>query len=146
MPSKPFPGSPEWLVPFFILGFACLLLYIISFLSGWRRLARLYPAYNPPDGTRFRFKSGKVGWAGYNNCLTYCAGFSGLYMAVFPLFSFGHHPLLIPWGEIRSVEEKSVLFCSYAVLSIGTQEAVRVTIPKEVLDASRQYLGHILKP
>lgn len=146
MHSNPFPGSPEWFVPVLILGFTCSILYLISFLSGWRKLARLYPAYNPPDGTRFRFQSGKVGWAGYNNCLTYCVGFSGLYIAVFPLFSFGHHPLLIPWGEIRAVEERSVFFCHYAILSIGAPEIARITIPKKVLDASSQYLGRIRKP
>ncbi|MDO8804124.1 MAG: hypothetical protein Q7R35_06820 [Elusimicrobiota bacterium] len=146
MHSDPFPGFSPWMVPFFILGWTCFVLYLISFASGWRRLARLYPAYNPPDGTRLRFQSGKVGWAAYNNCLTYCAGFSGLYMAVFPLLSFGHRPLLIPWGEIRVVEEKSMFFRHYAVLAIGVPEAARITIPKKVLDASGQFLRQMRKP
>lgn len=142
MHTRLFSEIPVWLVPFLGLAWLCFILNTIAVAGGWRKLARRYPAYTPPDGPKFNFQSGKLGWAAYNNCLTYCAAFNGLYVAVFPLVSFGHRPLLIPWGEIRAAEEKRVFFRSYAVLTIGAPEIARLTIPKKVFDASAQYLRH----
>jgi hypothetical protein len=37
----------------------------------------------------------------YSNCVNFGADETGLYMAVFRPFRFGHAPLFIPWSEIQ---------------------------------------------
>jgi hypothetical protein len=91
---------PE-LLPFalFPLGW-CALAYLVSWLGGWRALARHYRAEGPFVGTRYRFQDVELGHGEYGGCLTVGLGPEGLYLAVMLLFRPGHPPLFFPWGEL----------------------------------------------
>jgi hypothetical protein len=99
------PGLLSALPALVPLGFALFwatILFVISRLSGWPRLAERYAATGSVPSTLYRFRSAKVGWSGYNNCLTVGGDMRGLYLAMFPLFRPGHTPLYIPWHDIEA--------------------------------------------
>jgi hypothetical protein len=67
------------LVPLGFALFRATILFVISRLSGWSRLAERYAATGSVPSTLYRFRSAKVGWSGYNNCLTVGGDMRGLY-------------------------------------------------------------------
>jgi hypothetical protein len=100
-----------------VLGFAVLfvvfwiaLFHLFASLSGWRALARSYPALGGAGaaaGTRFRMRSAQLArGVNYNNGITFTAGAAGLGVSMPWLFSFGHAPIEVPWSEIRTEPER----------------------------------------
>jgi hypothetical protein len=63
----------------------------------------------------------------YNNCLTVGASPEGLYLAMMPVFNFGHAPLLIPWTEITE-QSQNTIFGPVFLLTLGTEERIPMTI------------------
>ena len=87
---------------FFVLLWSGII-YMISYASGWQKLAESYATTYVPNQTRscsclFRKSSS------YNGVVQYAATREGLYLKTISLFSVGHKPLLIPWHEIESYE------------------------------------------
>jgi hypothetical protein len=78
---------------------------LLAFVGGWRRLAEHYPHSGPAPAETARFRSGRVGWVNYNNCLIVGAAPTGLYLSVLLPFRPGHAPLLIPWNDVRAEPE-----------------------------------------
>lgn len=88
----------------------CGVICLISRIGGWSNLAQHYALQGNFSGTLFRFQSGKLGSMGsYGNCLTFGANEDGLYLVPFFLFRPGHHPLLIPWSDIKVKETRTFL-------------------------------------
>lgn len=81
-----------------------LVLGLISAITGWRRLATLYPAPpGDPEGTRWRFRTaGFRNASHYSGCLHFTATQGGLHMKLFLPFRPFHPPLLIPWDALRA--------------------------------------------
>ncbi len=85
--------------------FWCATVWAIS-LSGWRSLAARYRTHErAPAGTRHFCYMGINRWVGYKGALSVGMTSQGLYLAVWPIFRFGHPPLLIPWAEISAPSE-----------------------------------------
>lgn len=111
------------------------LLYSISALGGWRRLASAYPAVDASVTTiqdssatrRFHFCSGSFTWLNYSACLTFSVDRDYLHLAVQLPIRPGHPPLSIPWTEI-SATEKRVFLNSGTVLSFERAPGVRLLI------------------
>jgi hypothetical protein len=99
-----------FLFPVFFVAMWVFVTFLISRLGGWSRLTPHYQAHFPFSGKRWSMRSGRMGWANYNGCLTVGGNFEGMYLAVFPLFRVGHPPLLIPWDEITTSTSKSFWF------------------------------------
>jgi hypothetical protein len=76
----------------------------ISWLSGWKSLARVYPENAlPAGGETFRFQTCRMRYgARYGSCVTFGADTRGLHLSVLFLFRFGHPPLFIPWSEVSA--------------------------------------------
>jgi hypothetical protein len=75
---------------------------LLGLVSGWRRLAELYPHSGVvPDGV-VRFRSGRMGWIDYGNCLVVGAAEAGLYLAVLLPFRPGHPSLFVPWHDVHA--------------------------------------------
>jgi hypothetical protein len=121
MEAWPLPQSELlWFALFFVgfciamvaMGIAVLML--LSFMSGWRSLARQFRSSVPPSGDRFRFATGSLGSrffpVSYSNCLTLTVGGGGIHLAVLSPFRPFHPPLFIPSAMIESVVEKRSLF------------------------------------
>src|SRR5438477_11166837 len=96
---------------------------VLSYMSGWPKLAVEYRAQRPPCGKCYLLAGGKVGGVWYRGCLTIYTSAEGLYMSVWPIFRFREPPLFIPWTEIHYQREKRWLwlrvivfdFCSAAI-------------------------------
>ncbi len=107
------PGAELWLL-ILLIAFPivwCSIVAGISRISGWHALAKSYRAEETTfriaevDGSqRFRWASMTTGPScfptNYSNCLTLSVGPEGIGLKAWPMFRFGHPPLLIPWSAI----------------------------------------------
>ena len=78
---------------------------VLARAGGWTILAQRYPesAPMPPPKTRFGYGV-FAGWVGYNGALVVASDRSGLFLRVWPLLSWAHPPVFIPWTEVERVE------------------------------------------
>jgi hypothetical protein len=113
------------------LYFLCLWMLVgalISVVSGWFSLARVYRTRVPFDGAKWRMQSGQMRYImGYNNVLTIGASPQGLYLASMFLFRFMHPPLLIPWSEVKVQRKKGWVF-EYVTFTLGHELAIPLRI------------------
>jgi hypothetical protein len=79
------------------------IIYLISRIGGWHSLALRYRRPpGPRPNTKFWMASMGIGpLIGYHGCVMIGANERGLYLSVWPLFRFGHAPLLIPWSALK---------------------------------------------
>lgn len=90
----------------------CLVIYIISFTSGWHSLAKIYSTDTFPEKTKscsavFNYVTN------YNSTLVYAETSEGLYLKTLFLFKIGHRPLFIPWTAMQKYELSSAIFSKY---------------------------------
>ncbi|HNT73822.1 MAG TPA: hypothetical protein PKH77_02260 [Anaerolineae bacterium] len=95
--------------PLIFIPFWCFVVWLLSRLGGWGRLASFYRAVEPFTGQTWTWRGGRLGFVNYRSVLTLGADPAGLYLAVMPLFRVGHAPLWIPWSEIEVVERDGIL-------------------------------------
>ena len=79
------------------------LLWVMSRLSGWSRLAARYRRDDEVAGTRWTWMSvgfGPLVW--YNHCITVTVTERGLALRPQPLMRLFHPSLLIPWAQVAS--------------------------------------------
>lgn len=107
--------------------------------GGWKRLAEHHRSMVPPGGREFPRETVRVGAVNYKNCITVRVGPAGLYLApgANP-FAKRLTPLLIPWGEIRSIHPTRLFWKSAHVLAVG--DTGSVTVFDEVMKAAREFL------
>ena len=116
-------------------GFWCFVIFMMSLLGGWAALARNYRAVEIPEGKRFLFQSASMGSVNYGSCLTVVVGSAGLYLKVFPLFRFGHPPLLIPWTDLHDLRERKFLWLWRLVdMQVGSPAIARLTLPFHLIE------------
>lgn len=128
-----FENSP-WFVIVLIGGFAivfplfwsavCLLL---SFVSGWRRLARDFAT---DIAEPRRVESGlmaRVGFVDYRSVLTLGRDDDAIYLAVFTLFRPGHTPLRIP---LEAVQVTTAMSLFMKRVRIRVADRVNVHVPR----------------
>jgi hypothetical protein len=120
---------------------------IISRVSGWALLARLYFAQDSItlDGESWRFQSIQMRWAtNYGNCVTVKANPLGLGLSVLWLLRIGHPPLLIPWSDI-SIHgvRRSRFFPSLTEFRFRLDPSIPIRINNKlfskILDSSDRY-------
>ncbi|MEP1208464.1 MAG: hypothetical protein ABJM29_10755 [Rhizobiaceae bacterium] len=84
----------------FCVGFAALwsgIVFLISRMSGWARLAEEYPATGRIQGSTYRYSSARLRFlTNYSNCLTVIVSSNGLYLEPMWAFRIGHSAMLIP--------------------------------------------------
>ena len=94
-------------------------LWLLSELSRWRKLAAVYRADRPPFGRCLPMQGGWVGDTLYTRCLTIYTSPEGLYVSLWPIFRFRQPPLFIPWGAIHNRREKRWLLSRLVQFDIG---------------------------
>jgi hypothetical protein len=127
----------------YFVGLWCAVSFVISWLSGWRLLARRFRASEAFYGETWSWQSVRFrGWCGYNNCVTVGASPEGLYLSLMLPFRLFHPALLISWREIE-VETGKMFFGYYdtARFRIGTEERVTVKITGKLVDRVRKAAG-----
>ena len=120
----------QWFWSFaFILPFWVGVTAVIARLAGWARLADRFRADRiPHDGKRFSGQFMTVGWWDYNGCVIFLVAETGLFVSVWPIL-FGHPPLLIPWNQIRILEERSGRFFPRALIEFTELPRPRLWLP-----------------
>ena len=134
-----------WVLAVLFPVFWCGVLLGIGHLGGWARIASEYGLMDSFEGRRWRFQSGRFGWAHYGNCLTVGAGPRGLHFSVFVIFRPGHPPILVPWGDV-SAKPETVLFMKYVDLRFRRVPDVRVRLSQRLateiqLEAGTRWAG-----
>lgn len=133
------PWEALWTIAF-VPVFWMVMCLVVAQVSGWSRLAARFPAsFEPFDGTRFRWQFLGIGACDYNGCVTLRASPEGLFIAVWPIF-FGHPVLLIPWSEMRVLEERRFLGFHVAKVEVGSPPLAILKLPVKVVDAGRNWL------
>ncbi|HYH65711.1 MAG TPA: hypothetical protein VD866_13525 [Urbifossiella sp.] len=125
----------EVIVVVAVLGFAvwwCVLIWSISWLTGWRTLARHYHFTGPFHGRKHRFQHLRLGWSSYSGCVTVGSNADGLSLAVMFLFRPGHQPLFIPWSVVRSAEFVRKWYGSWLELRTTAAPWVRLRLPERL--------------
>lgn len=125
----------EAIIPLTVFGFAIwwvFLIWAISWLTGWRTLARHYHHAGPFHGTTHRFQHISLGWSDYGGCVTVGSNADGLYLAVMLPFRPGHRPLFIPWSDVRSAEYVQKWYGSWLELRPTAAPGVRLRLPKRL--------------
>ena len=112
-------------------------LHLLAAVGGWNALARCYPDEASSEGERFRFQSAQFGWVNYNNCVNVTVSPDGLRLSLLAPFRMGHHPICLPWRDIRVELRKSWLI-SVGVLSFAKEPTVAVRLRRQLVDRIAQ--------
>ena len=132
----------EWLLPLALIPAMIAGMFVaIASVGGWSRLAERYRAEREPfDGPRWTSSFLEIGWCGYNGCVIYRVAPEGLYIAVWAIL-VGHPPLLIPWGDIRVLEERpSRWWFASARCEAGNPKLAKLSVPLAVIQAATEWL------
>lgn len=138
----------DWLPPYFVLfipiifpAWWIVIMCLIAFLGGWRRLAKTYAARAEPSGEKLRFQSMRLGLTRYNGALTFVFAAQGLYMAAWGIFRPGHTPLLIPWSDIRYAGAKKIVWVTFEVFEIKANPPVTLQLLPKVAAKLQPHLS-----
>ncbi len=120
-----------------------LMLFAESRLCGWSTLSKKYRNDNSIiDWTGWQ--NGTFSITNYKGCLWLAATAEGLYIKTGPLFLFRpfHPPMLIPWADIISVEEKKSLFHYPNLVEIQLKDnPFNISLSKKAFAESHRFLG-----
>lgn len=107
------------------VGFRWVLLNAIAAASGWKNLARRFPAQFGFSGVESKWQSARLRFLiGYNNCLVVGAGPTGLSIRTIWGIRTGHPPLMIPWNEVSVGETRVIMKISFVTLLLGQPEPI----------------------
>jgi hypothetical protein len=145
--------------PLFFAGMWVGVSALISRLSGWSALVKLYPAAAEPEGERVVWTSAQLGGVSFRSCLNVTLAPAGLYMVPARLFRLFMPPVLISWSDIRFEGFTKVLFFELACFRLGGENGpifcvfsglgarMRVHLIEEhgrAYDAARPYEGSLI--
>ncbi len=132
---------------YFILFFAafwCGIVALISSMSGWRELSRIYRATASPDGKRFWFQSASMRrGTNYGNCLILWVNPNGIYLSLFIPFRIGHPPLFIPWPDVSMKEKQAFFFFKQVELRFSKCPSIPFVISRRLMSRISNTLGGI---
>ena len=143
------PGWTDWLLSrpwLFVILFAAqwvLVSYLISLLSGWMELSRRFRDLGAYYSYQWPFQSVRMRtiFGSYSNCVNFGADETGLYMAVFRPFRFGHAPLFIPWSEIQVDAHSQGLILKSRKLLLGRQEVIPLFVTSSLAAKFQEAAG-----
>lgn len=118
-----------------------LVVTIVGWASGWRRLEARFPDRSDETLATFRMASAIMGAsARLNNVLTVTACRDGLRVAISPLLGPKNRPFFVPWTEIR-VHRARLILEEIAILQLGSPPAGTMKIRVKLADALASAAG-----
>ncbi|MEH2182833.1 hypothetical protein [Nostoc sp.] len=131
--------NPDWIhIVSFMLG---MIVTIFAFCHDWNRLAKLYRTKEAAPQNFSRMQSGCVGLINYKGTLNVGTNPQGIYLSIFPLFSFGLTPLLIPWSAIRKIEPANQLFSIKHFRLYLSSPKITLILNKNILEPAKEFLA-----
>ncbi len=134
---------PVWvivLIPlaFFVIFpcFWCFVIWILSDLGGWKRLAKHYSSEEKPTGKTWTGVYGEVRFVSYKGALDCTANETGLFIQPGFLFKFSHPLLFIPWTEFHGARKTSMLWLQSVTAHIGEPAKGRLRVAAKVIEES----------
>ena len=99
--------------------------------SGYARLAVLYPAIAPPEGSVLRAQTVQFGAVRYTRCVTVGVTDDGLFFKIVSRSLGRHRSIQLPWGEVRATYPSQLRGREAIELVIGAPQiaSVRVLAP-----------------
>lgn len=133
------------LIPLILVGFVLIwsgVVYLLAWLGGWRRLARLYRTANTPKGAPLGTFWAMVGPVNHKGTLHIQPAPEGLYLSTMALFRMGHPPLLIPWHAIKRHDVEQLSLVKWVALELGNPKITTLRLPSAMVDEAvlAQYL------
>ena len=107
-----------YIFPFFFIGMFVIVIYFLS-RKGWSDLVNMYQFDGVFQGQRFGIISVGINGVNYNNCLVLKHNEKGFHLRPILIFRLFHKAVFIPWGEIKDIREKQILFIKIKELVIG---------------------------
>jgi hypothetical protein len=142
-------GSGDSALPWAALSFAATVLCfvglwigvgaLLAIVSGWPRLAKSFPARTRPAGVPLRGQVASFGGVGERNVTGLIVCDDGLFLWAIWLFRPLRPPLLIPWSEIDSVEERRRLWWTVYALDV---RGICIIVKRQAFEALQPYLKH----
>ena len=129
----------NWFPPVFVTSLL-VLGALLSVASGWRSLAKRFPAVAQVAGERFHFASAKmarVPWfpVNYGGCLIVTIAPGGLAVSIYLPFRLLCPEFFVPWAQVESVEERASALSRRTVVRIrgsSVRLAFRGTVGQSV--------------
>jgi hypothetical protein len=117
--------------------------WLVSRVTGWAELARLYPGDRRPfRGQWIRWQSLQLrGFGGYNNAVRVGAGEEGLQIEMLWAFRIGHYPVFVPWSEVRGAEAGRRFFVPFVKLKLLRAPDIPLVIPARLAQRIEQRVG-----
>ncbi len=123
----------------FVVGVVFLSLNLFARVSGLTQLFERYPAGHEPRGDKLTNQHAMIGAVRYRFCTTYILGAEGLYMWVrAPLTKYP--PVLIPWSEVKSLQETMLYWQKALRLTIGEPKLATLTLVGRPAALAPRYL------
>ena len=118
----PTPIQLQNVLPLFLF-MAMVAMVLLSVLSGWRGLARRFPAVPLEDGEKFRFVSAKMGrvrWfpVNYGGSMLLTITPRGLAISSYMPFRFFCPAFFLPWAQVERVEVRASALARRSVVHI----------------------------
>jgi len=133
---------PVWFIFLAFFGTWFFVIFFISRVGGWSRLAETYRTEQPFLGSLIRFQAAQFRRStNYNGCLNFGADPSGLYIVPVVLFRMFHPPLLIPWEEITTKPVKLLRYWTFIELRFQRAPDVPVKIKQSLAEKLVQASG-----
>lgn len=123
--------------------FCCFVLWILSHVGGWRRLAKHYRTEKKPEGKVFAGIQAMVGLVSYRSALDCTVTEEGFFLRPMLLFRFAHPTLFIPWSECNEVKRADLLWIKWVKIRVGSPKSGTLTLPLSIFEetAGRSLLG-----
>ena len=122
-------GNFGYFPPLLFAGSWILISFIIS-RAGWADLVTHYQTNTAFIGRRVGIISASINSANYKNSLILKFNEDGIYLRPIILFRLFHKPILIPWKEIKEIQDKKFLFFSYKKLIVGQPFVATIVLKK----------------
>ena len=109
--------------------------WLMSFIGGWGRVAKRYPAIARPDeGLMLRRVTGMFGMARYKLVLTTITTETGIYIESRKVFRIGHPPLFIPFSAMHGLRKQTLFFWEYVAFDVDEPALASVRLPSKAFE------------
>lgn len=117
--------------PVYFIGMWSFVLWLLSRIGGWAKMAEKYRAQACPEGPLYRWRSMQIRpFMNYNSSLDVTLSPQGVHMVPFVMFRIGHEPLLIPWSCVGPLEETNFLFFKTCLVPMeAAGKRMRLSLP-----------------